>query len=93
MIVKHNGSIVATFGDVLDMDQISAYLSANEINLAIDELEIVFELEEALDARKIAYQSESDPLFIEWQYDQTDVAKQAWLDKVAQIKARYPLPA
>lgn len=42
--------------------------------------------------RAAAYKAESDPLYMEWQYDQTEEAKQAWRDKVAEIKERYPLP-
>ncbi|EPH6098226.1 hypothetical protein ACS0KQ_003253 [Vibrio cholerae] len=42
--------------------------------------------------RKNAYVKESDPIFIEWQYDQTEEKEKAWRDKVAEIKARYPLP-
>lgn len=38
--------------------------------------------------RKIAYTSESDPLFFKFQRGEVD--KQVWLDKVAEIKARYP---
>ncbi|KZN12595.1 hypothetical protein [Marinomonas sp. TW1] len=45
-----------------------------------------------LESRKNVYKSEADPLYMEWQYDQTDEAEQAWRDKVAEIKARYPLP-
>lgn len=50
-------------------------------------------LAEAQDARRAAYVAESDPLFLEWQYDQTAETEQAWRDKVAEIKARHPLPA
>jgi hypothetical protein len=42
--------------------------------------------------REAAYKTESDPLYMEWQYDQTDEAEQKWRDKVAEIKERYPLP-
>lgn len=42
--------------------------------------------------RKAAYVSESDPLYMEWQYDQTQESEQVWRDKVAEIKLRYPLP-
>lgn len=38
-----------------------------------------------------AYESESDPLFLEWQYDKTAVAEQTWRDKVTEIKLRYPV--
>jgi len=47
---------------------------------------------EAAALRRAAYTVESDPLYMEWQYDQTPEAEQAWRDKVAEIKARYPLP-
>ncbi|MDW6004721.1 hypothetical protein [Vibrio mangrovi] len=42
--------------------------------------------------RKSAYQAESDPLYMEWQYDQTETKAQIWRDKVTEIKTRYPLP-
>ncbi|OEC32883.1 hypothetical protein SAMN05216600_12834 [Pseudomonas cuatrocienegasensis] len=50
-------------------------------------------LADAQASRRQAYAVESDPLYLEWQYDQTPEAEQAWRDKVAEIKARYPLPA
>jgi len=43
------------------------------------------------DKRQSAYKSESDPLYMEWQFDQTAESEQTWRDKVAEIKARYPL--
>lgn len=46
----------------------------------------------AKDNRKYAYVLESDPLYMEWQYDKTAEKEQAWRDKVAEIKTRYPLP-
>jgi hypothetical protein len=42
--------------------------------------------------REAAYKTESDPLYMEWQYDGTAEAEQKWRDKVAEIKQRYPLP-
>jgi hypothetical protein len=44
-----------------------------------------------LAARQRVYETESDPLFLEWQYDKTPESEQAWRDKVAEIKARYPV--
>lgn len=41
--------------------------------------------------RQRAYVEESDSLFLEWQYDKTAAAEQAWRDKVAEIKLRYPV--
>ena len=38
--------------------------------------------------RLTAYEQESDPLFFKWQ--RGEATQQEWLDKVAEIKARYP---
>lgn len=46
---------------------------------------------EILTLRRRAYVKESDLLYMEWQFDQTAESEQVWRDKVAQIKARYPL--
>ncbi|WP_345873062.1 hypothetical protein [Shewanella algae] len=50
-----------------------------------------FELSQNHEKRQAAYREESDPLFLEWQYDGTPEAEKIWRDKVAEIKARYPL--
>ena len=41
--------------------------------------------------RKRRYETESDPLYMEWQYDKTQEAEQVWRDKVAEIKAQLPI--
>lgn len=41
-------------------------------------------------SRLQAYRDESDPLFFDYQKGVT--TKEAWLAKVAEIKARYPKP-
>lgn len=41
-------------------------------------------------ARRAAYEAESDPLFFEWQ--RGDGTEQAWLDAVAAVKAANPYP-
>lgn len=38
--------------------------------------------------REAAYKQEADPLF--FQYQREEVTKQVWLDKIEEIKARYP---
>ena len=38
--------------------------------------------------KRAAYEAESDPLFFKWQRGET--TQQVWLDKVNEIKARYP---
>lgn len=56
-----------------------------------------FEEKQSAEFRSQAYVRESDPLHIEWQYEleignpKADEFKQKWLDKVAEIKLRYPL--
>lgn len=42
--------------------------------------------------REVAYRIESDPLFMEARYDDDPVKLQEWKNKVAEIKARYPIP-
>lgn len=41
--------------------------------------------------RRNAYFVEADPLFFGWQRGEN--TEQAWLEKVAEIRARYPYPA
>lgn len=41
--------------------------------------------------RQSAYAAESDPLFFKWQ--RGNGTEQAWLDKIAEIQARYPDPS
>lgn len=44
---------------------------------------------EAIEAmRRVAYQTEADPLFFKWQRGEATEAE--WLAKIAEIKARYP---
>ncbi|NWC92385.1 MULTISPECIES: hypothetical protein [unclassified Pseudomonas] len=50
------------------------------------------QLESSIAARRTLYVTEADPLFLEWQYDETPEKEKAWRDKVAEIKALYPLP-
>nr|WP_330149735.1 hypothetical protein [Shewanella xiamenensis] len=50
-----------------------------------------FELSQNIEKRKAAYREESDPLYMEWQYDLTPVSEQAWREKVLEIKQRYPI--
>lgn len=39
--------------------------------------------------RKVAY-AETDKLFMEWQYDQTEESRLAWVNAVAKVKEDYP---
>jgi hypothetical protein len=40
--------------------------------------------------RRKAYQAESDPLFLKWQ--RGEAKEQEWLDKIQEIKDRFPKP-
>lgn len=42
------------------------------------------------DARRIAYQTNADPLFFGWQ--RGDNTQQEWLDAVEAVKEAYPYP-
>lgn len=53
-----------------------------------DEIESQRKIEEAEANRKAAYIAEADPLFFKTQ--RGEATEQEWLDKVAEIKARYP---
>lgn len=68
---------------------LSAGVPQSVIDNAVSEQE-TFDVNEK---RRVAYVAESDPLYMEWQYDNTPESEQAWRDKVAEIKARYPLPS
>ncbi|WP_046005611.1 hypothetical protein [Pseudoalteromonas rubra] len=92
MQLIHNDTVLATLGELMNEAQIRHFLSMNEIDVPFEALTFRFEHEEALEYRRLSYLRESDPLYMEWQFDQTEAAKQAWLDKVAEIKARFPLP-
>jgi hypothetical protein len=45
-----------------------------------------------LQIRKGRYSKEADPLYMEWQFDQTEEAFNLWRAKVAEIKASHPIP-
>lgn len=66
----------------MDQEQIDSVLNQQQ-----------FELSQNVVRREAAYAKESDPLYMEAQFDGTPESLQKWRDKVAEIKARYPLPA
>ncbi len=67
-------------------------VSERDIPELMEKAQYDFDLTQAIEQRKRAYRTNSDPLFIEWQYDQTSGSEQIWRDKVAAIKAQFPLP-
>lgn len=91
--MKSTEQVSLTIGGIayvnFDLNDLIAKLGREQVEAAI----AAEALKEAIAARSAAYRRESDPLYLEWQYDQTPEAEQVWRDKVAEIKARYPLPA
>ena len=59
-----------------------------EIKDAWKEIEQELVIEKIQRLRRDAYQLESDPLFFE--YQRGDIEKSVWIDKVKEIKDRYP---
>jgi hypothetical protein len=53
-----------------------------------DEREAQRKADEAIESRRNAYIAEADPLFFKAQRD--EATYQEWLDKIAEIKARFP---
>lgn len=47
-------------------------------------------LEQQQVARADAYAKEADPIFFKWQ--RSEATEQEWLDKIEEIKLRYPYP-
>ena len=55
-----------------------------------DEVQKEAQIERARKNRAEAYRVESDPIFLQWQ--RGDATEQEWLDKIAEIKERFPKP-
>lgn len=66
--------------------------TADQATELCNEAAKTIQLENSIAARRTLYVTEADPLFLEWQYDETPEKEKAWRDKVAEIKALYPLP-
>ncbi|TQF71806.1 hypothetical protein [Pseudoalteromonas luteoviolacea] len=64
-------------------------MTESQIDSVLDQQ--AFELKQNVKRRRAAYARESDPLFIESQIEGTDESRQRWLDKVREIKERFPL--
>ncbi|MCS6160703.1 hypothetical protein [Shewanella baltica] len=82
------------FNCVLHTDVSREYM--NRLGMNAEQIQSVlaqrdFELSQNIEKRKAAYREESDPLYMEWQYDQTSESEQHWRDKVVEIKQRYPV--
>ena len=48
------------------------------------------ELQQVENNRRNAYRNEADPLYLKWQ--RGEATEQEWLDKIEEIKDRFPKP-
>ena len=48
------------------------------------------ELKQVENNRRNAYRNEADPLYLKWQ--RGEATEQEWLDKIEEIKVRFPKP-
>jgi hypothetical protein len=85
--MSHNTIVDAATGQTIEREPTPEEIAERTTSPA--EL-LAEEQAEAERNRHAAYIAESDPLFFEWQ--RGDGTEQAWRDKVAEIKARYPYP-
>ena len=84
----HNGAVVEAPLTDNSIKNLKTLFPHDVVELAVVQAKVVA----AQEGRKSAYKSESDPLYMEWQYDKTPEKEQAWRDKVSEIKLRIPLP-
>lgn len=76
--------------DTLDWYDDTPKPSQAELDAAWPRVEYDCQYCEVENARRAAYETDSDPLFFEWQ--RGDGTEQAWLDAVAAVKAAHPYP-
>jgi hypothetical protein len=79
-----------TYEDASEEFMQSLGMNAEQIDSVLNQQK--YELNDgAIKSRESAYKKESDPLFLEWQYDKTPESEMVWRDKVLEIKARHPI--
>lgn len=88
IIFNYEGAIVNAPFTSQSIMELKKVFPAIVINNAVNEASLIA----IKQARQVEYELTADPLFLEWQYDQSSEKEQAWRDKVAEIKMRYPLP-
>lgn len=86
-------ALISYTGVDVDYDDIDwlderAQPSREECDAVWPEVDVRLRNGQAQRSRSAAYASESDPLFFKWQRDEG--SKQDWLDKVEEIRERFP---
>ncbi|HCG9411598.1 TPA: hypothetical protein NKA80_004389 [Vibrio parahaemolyticus] len=85
-----------TYTDTTREFMLNIGMNTEQIDSVLSQQE--YESKQNVELRQQAYKRESDPLYIEWQYElesgkpDADSYKEVWMSKVAEIKVRYPLP-
>ena len=64
--------------------------SKSELESHWEEVQKEAQLERVREKRAIAYREEADPIFLK--YQRGEATKQQWLDKIEEIKERFPKP-
>lgn len=77
-----------TYENILVHDKSKKLPSKSEVEKGIKALQAEWDARAINQQRQSAYQTESDPLF--FKYQRGEATEQEWLDKVAEIKARFP---
>ena len=79
-------------GDTYDglewLDKVQTQPTEDEVNAEIAVLQAALPNKLAAENRAAAYKLEADPLFFKAQ--RGEATQQEWLDKIAEIQARYP---
>lgn len=91
-ICYDNGEVViyVDSGDLYDAIIAGNYGPIAEPQIIEGGPDAVYTVEEIVELRRAAYQTEADPLFFKWQ--RGDGTKEVWEAQVELIKARYPYP-
>ena len=76
------------YENILVLDKSKKLPSKSECEQGIITLQAEWDARLIDQQRQSAYQTESDPLF--FKYQRGEATEQEWLDKVAEIKARFP---
>ena len=76
------------YENILVLDDTKTLPSKEECEAGIIALQAELDARAIDQQRQSAYQAESDPLF--FKYQRGEATEQDWLDKVAEIKARFP---
>ena len=85
-------NVVSIDGDgpnaiALDSNGNTVTWDASAVTTKQNELQAEWDAKQIDKQRQSAYQAESDPLFFKWQ--RGEATEQEWLDKIAEIKARF----